>query len=170
MEETIKLNLLNYVSNIIKFMSITVFDILPQVFGMMFFNLAKEQEKMGVLGFLISSFYFFFCLTFNHSEVINLKSGLYFSKGDFLTANKNIIQCILVNLLFYVFSVVIVYQCKHIFVFFGLYGDFLVTVSYYVPIYCLCIGTLFMISCMLRGKHLIRYNDHISNAITIFKN
>jgi hypothetical protein len=145
------LTLKEYLSNILKFLSITVFDIFPQTFGMIFFNIAGEKDQMGNLGFIISSFYFFFCLAFNHSEIINLKSGIHYSKGDYMTANAKICQCIIINLVFYFLSILVVFQCKHIFRFFGIYGEFLESVSYYVPLYCLMAGTFFMITCWLRG-------------------
>ena len=152
MTENTEVNLCLYLKNIIRFMSITVFDIVPQMLGMMFFNIAGEQKSMGVLGFLISSFFFFFCISFNHSEIINLKSGIHVSKGEFSKANKNIIQCILVNLTFYLISISVAFQCKYIFELFGITGEFLETASYYLPFYCLGVGTCFMISCMLRGN------------------
>ena len=144
------LNFFKYCINLIKFMSVTVFDVAPQTIGMIFFNFANEEDKLGILGFLISSFYFFFCICYNHQEIINIKSGIHFIKGDYFNFKKNIIQCIIINIIFYFINVIIVLNCNIFFKFVGLYGDFLVSVSYYVPIYCISLCTFRMLAYIFR--------------------
>ena len=106
-----KLKFSDYILNLVKFMAITVVDTIPQMMGLIFFNLAGLSGKIGELGFLISSFYFFFSISYNHSEIINIKSGSYFSQGDWKNMNKNILQCIIVNFGFILFSIVCSFYC-----------------------------------------------------------
>ena len=145
-------NFLSYMLENFKFISTIAFDTIPAVLGMIFLNLSGNNEIMGLLGFMISSFYFFCCLFFNHSEVINLKSGSHFSNGNFQEFSKNVAQTLVVNLMFYCVSLLVCSQCWYVFEFLGLKGDFLETVSHYVPIYCICVGTLFMLTNMVRGE------------------
>ena len=152
MKTHIKQSYWRYLIENFTFMSTISFDMIPQLLGIIYLNFAGDQELIGLLGFLISSFYFFCCLFFNHSEVINLKSGAHFSVGDFTQFTQNILQCIMVNLLFYCVSILICLQCKSIFILVGLSGEFLELTSYYLPYYCLCIGSLFMLTNIIRGK------------------
>ena len=141
-----------YLTNIIRFMSTTVFDIIPQTMGMVFFNFSKSEDSLSLLGFLISSFYFFFCISFNHSEIINLKSGIHFSKRQFRRLNTKVAQCVATNLVFFCVSVCFAFLSRVFFGLVGLEGAFLDSVSRYVPIYGVLVGTGFMLANICRGN------------------
>ena len=147
-----------YIIDNFKFVCTSAFDMIPPLLGIIFFNWAGDQDSIGVLGFIISSFHFFYCLCYNHSEVINLKSGTHFSDGNFRECTKNILQCVLVNTVFYAVCVGLCFQCRDIFDCLGIKGQFLETVSHYLPVYGLFGGTLFMLVNITRGNFLVE-ND-----------
>jgi hypothetical protein len=144
----------SYLFNNLRFVCTLLFDTVPQTLGLVFLNLAGETTMIPILGFLISSFYFFFCLCFNHSDLINLKTGIYASKGNYLEFTRRLVQCILINLIFYIICLVLSVFSKSIFETLGISGNFLNQISFYMPIYGLSIGTLFMLVNMLRGMNI----------------
>lgn len=151
-DDNFKMTYTQYLLSNFKFICTTMFDTIPQTLGLIFFNFAGEEKLSGILGFLISSFYFFFCFFFNHSEVINLKSGIHYSNKNYKQFTINIAQCILVNILFYIFSILLSFVSKPILRLLGISGEFLNMVSFFLPIYGICVGTLFMITNIIRGS------------------
>ena len=140
-------------------MSTTVLVSIPQTRGLIFFNLAGENHLTGLLGFLISSFYFFNAVDFNHSEIVNLKSGVHFSRGDFRRFTVNVAQCVLVNLAFYVAALLFSWKARRVLSWFGVTGEFLEVASFFIPVYAVIIGTLSMLTNLLRGTPNRRRHD-----------
>ena len=142
-----------YMLELMKFMTTTAFDIIPQTIGIIFFNFSGDEKSIGLLGFIISTFYFFFCISYNHSEVINLQSGIHFSNGNFKKFTIKIIQSMLVNLIFFLISIIVSSFSWHILGFLGISGEFLDDSAYYIPKYGLTIGMMFMLTNMTRGTY-----------------
>ena len=141
-----------FISDILKYSCVTVVDIIPQSLGMIFFNLAGEDKFSGILGFLISSFYVFACMFFNHSEVINLKSGIHFSQGNFKALNKNVVQFALINVVFYLLSFFLIFLMEPFLKFLNVETEFESIMVVYLPLYCFGMGFFFMLANILRGK------------------
>ena len=141
-----------FICEILKYSCVTVVDIIPQSLGMICLNLAKQEKHSGTLGFLISSFYVFACLFFNHSEVINLKSGVHFGQGDYRKLNKNILQFAGINLAMYLLSLPSVLLMRPFLGLLNVEKDFEDTVLIYLPLYCFGTGFFLMLANILRGK------------------
>lgn len=148
----------DYLLNNLRFMSTNMFDSIPQTLGIIFFNFAGDDKLIGFLGFLISSYFFFFTLCFNHSEIINLKSGIHFNQKNFRAFTINIVQCVIINVFFYCICLALAFNAKTIFYTFGIRHASIDEISFYIPIFCLGVGTLFMITNILRRKlHVFTY-------------
>ena len=142
----------HFLSQTSRFLSAGVFDGLPQSFGLIFLNFSGKEELVPILGFLISSFYFFFGLAYNHSDALNIVAGPFYSKGDYKLFSTKVLQVIVINLFLLLVTFVFLYFNQQIFSFLGLNGPYLYEISGYFVIYGLMIPPVFCLCNLLRGK------------------
>ena len=155
-EETLE-NGVSYVYFVLqssKFMNTGLFDMLPQSFGLIFLNFSGRDDLIPILGFLISSFYFFFGLSFNHCDAMNIVAGPFYSKGDFKLFSTKVFQVVLINLIFLLITFVFLYFNLEIFSLLGLTGAYLDEISGYFLFYGMIIAPVYTVCNLLRGKFL----------------
>ena len=143
---------LHFLSQTSRFLSSGLFDVLPQALGLMFLNFSGKENLVPILGFVISSFYFFFGLAFNYSDAVNIVAGPFYSKGDFKLFSTKACQVVLMNFIFISISYVGLYFNRQIFSFLGLEDPYLLEISRYFVFYGLLIPPVYTVCNLLRGR------------------
>lgn len=147
-----EMNYCQFIKRVINFSSTSLFDFIPQIVGIIFLNIADQEKQIAYFGFMISTFFFIFCFSFNFSEPINIKTGIYFSKGNDKQFRSNLYKLCLINIFLLIISFILCLSLKPILNLVSIDGKFIDEVIPLIRALSFTYGPFIMISNWFRGK------------------